>query len=190
MSSGEGEVLLELRFHGRGGQGAVKAAEVLVDAAILEGKYGQAFPFFGAERRGAPVEAYARISDKPIRIHSGIRTPDIVIVLDPSLLRLVNVLRGLKPGGKIIINSPKKVEIEGDYEVYVVNATKIALDLKLVVAGWAIVNTAMLGALVKATNIVSLDSTLKAIRHTWAGDLGVRNAKAVERAYHEVIKVK
>jgi len=183
-------MLIELRFHGRGGQGAVKAAEVLVDAAILEGKYGQAFPFFGAERRGAPVEAYARISDKPIRIHSGIRNPDVVVVFDPSLLKLVNVLRGLKPGGKIIINTPKKIEIEGDYEVYNVNATKIALDLKLVVAGWAIVNTAMLGALVKATGIVSLDSVLKAIRHTWTGELGDKNARAAEIAYNEVVKVK
>src|SRR5512136_30481 len=100
--------MVEIRWHGRGGQGAVTSAEILAEAAISEGKYAQAFPSFGPERRGAPVLAFVRISaDQPIRVRSSITEPDIVVVLDPGLLRIVNVAAGLKPGGVVIINTIK-----------------------------------------------------------------------------------
>jgi pyruvate ferredoxin oxidoreductase gamma subunit len=178
-------MLLEIRFHGRGGQGGVTAANILVDAAILEGKYAQAFPHFGAERRGAPVVAFARISDKPIQIHSRIENPDIVVVLDPKIFDLVDVLEGLKPGGVVVANSVRRPAQNPQYKYYCVNATQIARDLGLVVSGWPVVNTTMLGALVKATGVVSLDSIKRAIMNNFKGRLGEVNAKAAEQAYEE-----
>ncbi len=177
-------MMLEIRFHGRGGQGAVTAANILVDAAILEGKYAQAFPHFGAERRGAPVVAFARISDKPIQIHSRITNPDIVVVLDPKIFELVNVLEGLKGNGIVIANSKSKPFNE-NFKTYCVDATSIAQELNLVISGWPVVNTTMLGALVKAVDIVKLDSIVKAIQNNFKGKLGEVNALAARRAYEE-----
>lgn len=182
-------MFIEIRFHGRGGQGAVTAANLLVASALIEGKYGQAFPFFGAERRGAPVLAFARISDKPIRIHSEVKEPDVVVVFDPSLIEIVDVLRGLKPNGTIIVNSPEPIRFDGEYDVYHVDATRIALDLNLVVAGWPLINTAMLGAVVGALRIVNIDSVVKAIRDYWPSKLAESNAKAAIKAYNSVKKV-
>ncbi len=182
-------MFVEIRIHGRGGQGAVTAANLLVTAVLFEGKYGQAFPFFGAERRGAPVLAFARISDKPIRIHSEIKEPDMVVVFDPSLFEIVDVLAGLKPGGKILVNSPEPIEVKGSYEVYYVDATRIALELKLVVAGWALINTPMLGAMAKVLGNISIDSVVKAIKTNWSGKLGEINAVAAERAFKSVRKI-
>ncbi len=183
-------MFVEIRFHGRGGQGAVTAANLLVAAALKENKYGQAFPFFGAERRGAPVLAFARISDKPIKIHSEIRSPDIVVVLDSSLLELVDVTRGLKKGGIIVINSKDVPDISGKYSVYIVDATSIALKYKLVVAGWPLVNTAMLGALSSATGIVGLESVTSVVKENWRGDVAERNVKAVIEAFNSTRKVR
>ncbi len=182
-------MFVEIRIHGRGGQGAVTAANLLVTAALFEGKYGQAFPFFGAERRGAPVLAFARLSDKPIRIHSEIKEPDMVVVFDQSLFDLVDVLAGLKPGGKILVNSPEPIEVKGQYEVYYVDATKIALDLKLVVAGWALINTPMLGAMAKVLGNISIESVVKAIKQNWPGRLGEVNARAAEKAFENVRRI-
>ncbi len=179
---------IEIRFHGRGGQGVVTAAQLLVEAAVIEGMWGQAIPLFGAERRGAPVVAYARISKTVLTFHSGIRRPDAVVVLDPYVLKLVNVVEGLKPGGTVIVNStkpPEELALKG-YRVYYVNATKIALDLGLVVAGWPVVNTAMLGAVARALGIVSIDSVVTAIRNRWPGRLGEANAEAAKRAFEDV----
>ena len=120
---------IEIRWHGRGGQGAVTSAELTALAAMREGKYAQAFPSFGPERRGAPVLAFNRISqDTPIRIRSGVVKPDIVIVLDPGLVTLINVVDGLKPGGALIVNSTRSVddlkqEFSGDWKLAVVNAS-------------------------------------------------------------------
>ncbi len=177
-------MMIEIRFHGRGGQGAVTAANLLVDAAILEGKYAQAFPHFGAERRGAPVVAFARISNKPIQVHSQITNPDIVVVLDPKIFELVNVVEGLKSDGILVANSKEK-PMEASVKTYCVNATKIAKDLNLVISGWPVVNTTMLGALVKASEIVSLDSIIEAIKKNFSGKLGEANAEAARRAYME-----
>jgi pyruvate ferredoxin oxidoreductase gamma subunit len=180
-------LIVELKFHGRGGQGAVTAANILASAAVIEGKYAQAFPYFGAERRGAPVEAYARISDKPIERHSHVKEPDIVVVLDPEIPKLVDVTRGLKPGGILVVNSTHSPVEGGKWEVWCVNATRIARELGLVVSGWPVVNTAMLGALVRASKIVSIESVEKAIMNYFAGKEAVakRNAEAAKRAYAE-----
>ena len=152
--------IIEIRWHGRGGQGAVTSAELTALAAIHEGKYAQAFPSFGPERRGAPVLAFNRIRfDRAIRERSGISKPDIVVVIDPGLVSLINVTDGLKPGGTLIVNSTRTVEdlqqdFTGDWKLAVVDAASIARKL----LGVNIVNTTMLGALIKATGIIDFDS--------------------------------
>ena len=183
-------MLKEIRIHGRGGQGAVTAAQLLAHAAFVEGKWVQAFPYFGAERRGAPVKAFARISDKPILLHSQIYDPDYVIILSPELTRVVDVTEGLKKAGLILMNTTKKPEetnLSGQ-RVATVDATGIAIELGLLVAGFPVVNTAILGAFAKATGEVKLESLLKTISETWFGSAGEKNAKAAELAYERVMK--
>lgn len=183
-------MLKEVRIHGRGGQGSVTAAELLAHAAFLEGKWVQAFPYFGAERRGAPVKAFARISDQPILVHSQIYNPDHVVVLDPFIYKIVDVTEGLKEDGIIIINTTKKPEelqFKG-LRVATVDATGIALELNLLVAGLPVVNTAITGAFAKATDEVKLPSVLKVIKETWSGGAAEKNAKAAELAYERLVK--
>lgn len=185
-------MLLEIRIHGRGGQGVVTAAQLLVEAAYYEGLWGQAIPFFGAERRGAPVVAYARISDKPIRIHSQIYSPDIVIVFDERLIKLANVYQGLKENGLLIVNTTKITEeitqiSRGKVRLAYTPATQIALNLKLIVAGWPVINTAMLGAFAKATKLVGINSIERAIKNNWPGKIGELNAKAARLAYEKTV---
>ncbi len=183
--------VVEIRFHGRGGQGAVTAAQVLVDAALLEGKWGQAIPLFGAERRGAPVVAFARIGEEKYSFHSGVMEPDIVVVLDPYVLLVVDVFAGLKKGGVVVMNYPRRpadytVKLSGHAsKLCYVDATGIAKKLNLIVAGWPVVNTSMLGALARATGIVSIESIEEAIRRRWGGRLGEVNANAARMAYNE-----
>ncbi|OGO32126.1 MAG: pyruvate synthase [Chloroflexi bacterium RBG_16_56_11] len=180
--------LVEIRWHGRGGQGAVTSTELLAQAAISEGKYAQAFPSFGPERRGAPVQAFNRIdTSEPVRIRSDITEPDVVVVLDPSLLAKVNVTSGLKKGGKVIINTKKtaeqvKTEFGIKHPVATVNATKIAREQ----LGVPIVNTTMLGAVIKATGIIKKESTHGPLARRF-GRLGDRNIKAMETAYDQVV---
>lgn len=186
-------LLYELIFLGRGGQGGVTATNILVQAAIYEGMYGQSFPFFGAERRGAPVTSYARISDKPILRHGMFDEADIVVVLDETLVKLGLLKKyTIRDGGLLIVNSSKQssvsrdlVSTKGRVKVYGVNATEIAKELGLVVAGWPLVNTPMLGALVAASGIVSLSSVEKAIISYFGERLGAKNVEAVRRAYIE-----
>jgi len=186
-------LLYELIFLGRGGQGGVTATNILVQAAIYEGKYGQSFPFFGAERRGAPVTSYARISDKPILRHGMFDEADIIVVLDETLVKLGLLKKyTIRDGGLLIVNSSKQssvsrdlVSTKGGVRVYGVNATEIAKELGLVVAGWPLVNTPMLGALVAASGIVSLSSVEKAIISYFGERLGAKNVEAVRRAYIE-----
>ncbi|MEO2152111.1 MAG: pyruvate/ketoisovalerate ferredoxin oxidoreductase subunit gamma, partial [Thermococcus sp.] len=175
--------------HGRGGQGAVTAANILASAAFKQGKYVQAFPFFGVERRGAPVTAFTRIDDKPIRIKTQIYEPDIVVVLDPSLLETVDVTAGLKDGGIVIINTEKsKEEVleklkKKPAKLALVDATTIALDI----LGLPITNTAILGAVAKATGVVELKYVQEAIKETFSGTLGEKNAKAAEEAFNKTV---
>ena len=186
---GKGSSLIEICFHGRGGQGAVTAANILVSAALKDGNRGvQAFPFFGAERRGAPVRAFARISDEEINLRSEIYNPDIVVVLDESIMGLVDVLKGLKEGGKLVINTSKKPRDFGfskKYTVATVDATSIAIRNRLLVGGIPVVNTPILGAIPKVLDKVTLDSLKEAIRERWPGELGERNARSAEEAYRE-----
>lgn len=177
----------ELRFHGRGGQGAVTAATILARAALFEGKWAQAIPEFGAERRGAPVRVYARISDKPIQVHSTVVEPDIVVVLDYELLKLVDVTEGLKPEGIVVLNSPVNTSPFPKFRTFCVNATRIAKDLNLVVSGWPTVNTAMVGALAKASGVVSIDSVVKAISEYFSSPaLAKANSDAAVKAFEEI----
>jgi len=182
-------LIKEIRIHGRGGQGGVTLAEIIARAAYKEGKWVQAFPYFGAERRGAPVKAFARISDEPILIRSQIYNPDYVIVLDESLLDVANVTEGLKENGIIIINTtlrPEEIDL-GDYRIATVDATGIALELNLLVAGLPVVNTAMAGAFAKATGEIKIESVVKTIKEEWRGAAGEKNAKAAVLAYERLL---
>lgn len=170
--------MIEIRFHGRGGQGAVTAARLLAEAAFLEGKYAQAFPFFGAERRGAPVLAFARINEKPIQIRTQIYEPDYVVVLDPTLPDVVNVASGIKQGGIIILNSKKKMCFPYA-KCAKVDATAVAMET----LGAAITNTAMLGAFAKATGAVKLDSLIKVVEKYFPQKLAEKNILAIKIAY-------
>ncbi|WP_423792208.1 pyruvate ferredoxin oxidoreductase subunit gamma [Methanocaldococcus indicus] len=176
--------MIEVRFHGRGGQGVVTAAQLLAYAAFYDGKYSQTFPFFGVERRGAPVMAFTRIDKEKILLRCQVYEPDYVVVQDSSLLGIVNILEGLKKDGVVVINTVKKKdELNLDFEnVYTIDATKIALD----VLGVPIVNTAMIGALAGITKIVSLDGIKKAIYNRFPEKLAEKNYKAAEIAYKEV----
>jgi len=190
LSQEQNLVIKEIRIHGRGGQGGVTAAELLARAAFKEGKWVQAIPFFGAERRGAPVKAFARLSDEPILIRSQVYSPDYVVVLDASLLDLVDITEGLKKDGIIIINTRKKPE-EIDIKqrrLATVDATGIALELQLIVAGLPVLNTTMLGAFAKATEEVKLESVLEVIREEWKGAAGEKNAKGAALAYERLVK--
>jgi 2-oxoacid:acceptor oxidoreductase gamma subunit (pyruvate/2-ketoisovalerate family) len=179
--------MIEIRWHGRGGQGGVTSAELLAKAAYIDGFKGvQAFPYFGAERRGAPVRAFTRISDREINVRSQIYEPDIVAVLDSSIVDLIDVSEGLKEKGKVIVNSPKKpqeLKIPLGH-VYTYDGTSIALKYGLLVAGLPVVNTTMLGAFAKATGLVKLDTVQDVIREKWPGKIGQRNAQGAEEAYN------
>lgn len=175
--------MIEIRFHGRGGQGVVTASEILAVSVFKDGNYCQAFPNFGPERAGAPVESYCRVDKKPILIRTHVDKPDFVVLFDPLLPKYVSVTKELKEDGILIINSKNK--INKNIKQFVVNATDIALET----LGKPIVNTAMLGALVKAIGIVKLNTVLDVVRERFVGDLGERNAKAVEKAYKETEEV-
>jgi 2-oxoacid:acceptor oxidoreductase gamma subunit (pyruvate/2-ketoisovalerate family) len=159
--------MVEIRFHGRGGQGTVVASKVLADALAKEGNYVQAYPEFGVERRGAPVFAFIRIDNKPIYDKSRIYEPDHVVVVDPTLIEAIDVTEGLKEGGVIIINSDKKPEefnFPKEFRVASINATAVAVKNKLGTLAAPIVNTAIVGAVIKILGLTKLDSLLQAIR--------------------------
>ena len=180
--------LIEIRWHGRGGQGAVTSAELLAQAAISEGMYAQAFPAFGAERRGAPVLAFDRINSKePIRIRADVKEPTVVVVLDSGLLRVVDVTSGLKENGILVINTRKTIqeiesEIGNKWQLAVIDAMTIAREL----LGVPIVNTTMLGVLVKATGVVKLESLFEPLKNRF-GRLGERNIEAMKKAFEETV---
>ncbi|MEM2110964.1 MAG: 2-oxoacid:acceptor oxidoreductase family protein [Candidatus Bathyarchaeia archaeon] len=180
-------MLVEVRWHGRGGQGIVTVSRMLAYAALLDGMYVQAFPEFGPERRGAPVTGYTRISDEPISIHSQIYNPNIVVIVDPTLIGKIDLTKGLVPNGIVVANtekSPRELKKEIKIEkakVYTVNAVRIALD----VLGRPIYNTAMLGALVKAVPVTKMDSLIKVVLERFPGAVGEKNVAVVKRAYEE-----
>jgi len=180
--------LQEIRWHGRGGQGAWTASELLARAAVYEGKYAQSFPEFGPERMGAPVRAFTRISDQPINLHCAIYTPDVVVVLDPTLMRTIPVTEGLAEDGDLIVNSReepaelrRRLKLKGG-RVWTVPATVIAVKI----LGRPIMNTAMLGAVARATGIVQLESLDKAVRGRFTSELAEKNVRVIREAYKEV----
>ncbi len=161
--------MIEIRFHGRGGQGVVVASEILAAAFFAEGKNVQAFPAFGVERRGAPVSAFLRVDDLPIRLRCQIQQPDHVIVLDPTLIGAINVTEGIKPKGWVLINSnhpPHKFQqLAGNIcQIATVDASAIAHSHRLGNRTNPIVNTAILGAFSGVTRLVSIDAVVQAIR--------------------------
>jgi pyruvate ferredoxin oxidoreductase gamma subunit len=179
---------IAIRLHGRGGQGAVTLAEIVAQAAISEGKYAQAFPSFGPERRGAPVQAYIRIDDNnPIRNRAGVVFPDIVVVLDPGLLNIVNVTAGLKEDGILVINTRQALDEVGiklgeNQTLAVIDATAIAREI----LGAPIVNTTMIGALVKARGVVKVESLLEPLNKRF-GRLAEKNINAMKKAYENTL---
>lgn len=158
--------MLEIRIHGRGGQGAVIAAELLASAFFKEGKYVQAFPSFGPERRSAPVQAFVRVDDAPIRLRCDIYRPDHLLVLDAALVHAVDVTSGLKDGGWILINSNKSPEsfgFPGQFRVATVDASAIAVKHRLGSSTSPIVNTVLLGAFARVTGLVGIEAVVAAI---------------------------
>ena len=175
----------EIRLHGRGGQGIVLAAEIIVHAAMIEGLYGSALPSFGVERRGSPVASFVRLDDRPIREKSQIYSPNCIVVSDPTLLRCVDVFAGVNDGAIMVLNSTKEVEtFDLPFQITrlgILDATKIALE----VLGIPVTNTAILGAFAKATGWVQVSSILEGIRRVMPPELVERNVEAARRAAQE-----
>lgn len=175
----------ELRFHGRGGQGAVLAAKMVASAAAIEGKYVASFPMYGFERRGMPVVAFTRFDDAPVREKSQIYTPDCLLVIDPTLLELDGLFDGLKPGGVLILNSrqPPAERHSDNLELFgTVNATAIAMQE----LGRNIPNTCLVGALAAATGWLQLDSVLQGLAEYFDGDILEQNIRNATRGFREV----
>lgn len=177
----------EIRWHGRGGQGAVTSAKILADAAFRSGFAGvTSQPSFGAERRGAPITASTRLDDRPIRVLSQVTAPDIVIVLDDSLIEVGRATAGMKPGGTVVVNTSKvaaELGIGGDVRVVTSDVTGAARSVGLIVGGQPMVSTAILGAFAAATGLVSMDSVELAIAHVFSGSAGDKNLAAAWLAY-------
>jgi len=177
--------MIEIRLHGRGGQGAAMASQMLADAFFREGKQVQSFPMFGVERRGAPVAAFVRVDAKPIHARCEVLTPNYVAVLDPTLVANVDITSGIKSGGVLLINtSDEKLteKYKGDYKVLLLDGTGIAIKHGLGSRVAPIVNTVMLGAFAKATGIVNIDSVCTCIQEAFPKDKGA-NANAAREAY-------
>ena len=183
--------MVEIRWHARGGQGSKTAATMMAHVALDEGKFGQGFPDYGPEREGAPMRAYTRLSSRPIRIHSAVYTPDVVIVLDPTLLETVPVTEGLREDGVLLVNtplSPAEIRERTGFKtgrVFTVNASQISIDE----IGRNIPNTPMLGALLKARPLLKVESVKSDVAHKLKskGDRVVQgNQRSIQRAYEEV----
>jgi len=184
--------LTEIRWHGRGGQGAVTAAKMVAEVALGQNRYFQAFPEYGPERSGAPIVAFTRISDEPIQVYSGIEHPHIVVVLDPSLLSIVDVAKGAPADAIVLVNSdmpPEKLRARYDLEghrLFTVAATKIATET----IGRAIPNTPMVGALVRITGMFPIEDVVEFMRTDFGKKFPPKvvegNIKALTRSYEEV----
>lgn len=179
----------EMRIHGRGGQGAVLAGEILVNALAIEGKSGASFPMFGFERRGAPVSAFLRIGTEPIRERSQVYSPAYLLVLDPDQTHWPQTYSGVQEEATLIVNRPQPLK-EKPHERIAVMASIDATGIALKVMGRAISNTCMLGAFAATTGWVALDSLLSALKQYFSGNLYLFNADCVKRGYNEVFIVK
>ncbi|MCK5282841.1 MAG: 2-oxoacid:acceptor oxidoreductase family protein [Nanoarchaeota archaeon] len=183
--------IFEIRIHGRGGQGAKTASQFIAEAALGKGKFIQSFPEYGPERAGAPMKAFARISDKPIHSYAPVVNPDVVMVIDPTLLETVNVADGLSEDGVLIVNTPKDTQWAQEKTGFkgkcmAVDATKIAFEA----VGKNLPNTPMIGALIKATNCITLDAITESIKKKFLKKLGEEKTQAtidaVKKAHDEV----
>jgi len=179
--------MIEIRIHGRGGQGAVTSAEMLALAAIGAGKYAQAFPSFGPERRGAPVQAFVRVSDKPIRVRGEIKEPNVVVVLDPGLLNIMDVSSGLRDKGIVVVNTKLsvaelKARFKDKWTVAAVDASAIAMQT----IGVNIVNTTMIGGILKACEVVTMESLTEPLKHRFGGKAS-GNFDACKKAYESTV---
>lgn len=178
--------MFEIRFHGRGGQGAVTASKILALAAFNEGKYVVSFPFFGTERRGAPVTAYTRIDDEPILLKTQIYNPDAVVILDSYVMKSSDVTSGMKENSYFILNTSKEPKsFDHGYRVATVDATSIALKVGLGNRANPIINTAMIGAFARATGMISLEGALDAVKEA-SPSRKDDNALAAKEAYESV----
>ena len=178
----------EIRIHGRGGQGSLVLAQFMAIAALENGKYGQAFPFLGGggERRGKPIMAFCRLDDQPIRVRSRITEPDYVIVQDATILKEVDVQKGLKADGLVLINTDKNLSSLG---LSINNAIATsAEELARRILGRPIINTALLGTFAGVSRELSLESVLQAVRKKFPGELGEKNAQVVAESYRQVQK--
>ena len=183
--------MLEVRWHGRGGQGAKTAAQFLAEAALELGKHIQAFPEYGPERAGAPIRAYTRIDDNPINIHSGVTNPEVVVVVDPTLLESIDVTEGLGEDGVLLVNTPLEPKLIREKlnfkkgKVATVDATKISLDT----LGIPMPNTPMLGAVEKTIGLVTIDLIIKKVKDKFLKKIGeektAANIDGIKRAYEE-----
>ena len=178
----------EIRIHGRGGQGSLVLAQFMAIAALEDGKYGQAFPFLGGggERRGKPIMAFCRLSDRPIRVRSHVREPDYVIVQDATIQKEVDIAQGLKPDGAILINTDKSLRQLGisHPRAFTISADELARRI----LGRPIINTALLGVFAALSRQLSLEAVLKAVRSKFPGELGEKNARVVEESYHAYVE--
>lgn len=177
----------EVRWHGRGGQGAVTAAMILAEAAYFDGYKGvTAAPFFGAERRGAPIIATTRFGWEPVKTFSSVDHPDIVVVLDETLLDVVDVTAGARADGLVIVNSvlaPEAIKLKSPMNVAVTNASGWAKDAGLIVAGNILFNTTILGGVAKATGLVRFECIEKALRNAFTGDAADKNVRGARLAF-------
>jgi len=180
--------MIEIRFHGRGGQGSVTSAELIALAAIEEGKYAQSMPSFGPERRGAPVVAYLRVSEEQILVRAEVTKPDIIVVLDDSLIKIIDVTSGIKKGGLLVVNTKMPLDevkklTNFNGQIALVDALTIAMEeLKV-----PITNTTMIGALLKAKELVKLESLFEQITNRFNAKLAERNINALKRANKETV---
>ena len=175
-------MLKEIRIHGRGGQGVVTAAELLAVAAFEDGKYAQAFPSFGSERMGAPVQSFVRIADRKVTSRSQIYEPDYLIIQDYTLIGAIDVLGGLKPDGMVLVDtekSPEELGLKTKAEVRTIPATKIALEI----IGRAVQNTTLMGAFSGITGLISVEAIIKSVKERFPGEVGEKNALAIKKAY-------
>ncbi|MHA1267578.1 MAG: 2-oxoacid:acceptor oxidoreductase family protein [Candidatus Helarchaeota archaeon] len=181
--------MLEIRWHGRGGQGTITAANLLAKAAFKQGYRGvQSIPWIGAERRGAPIKAFTRLSKDEVRIHSQIYEPDVVIIMDHTLYYVYRslVTAGLKDGSILLINSPKPIKAANGFQIKSIDATGISIKIGLEVAGQPVINAPMLGAFAKVTGVLEFKTLEQSIKEEWPGKWAEKNVEAAKIAYDTI----
>lgn len=183
--------MIEIRFHGRGGQGAAVGSSIIADAIFSEGKNVQSFPMFGVERRGAPVAAFIRVDDRPIRVKCEIEEPEYVLVMDPTLVEAVDVTEGVKENGLIVVNSPlppAELKLGSGFRVVTFDGTTLAVEHGLGTRTAPIVNTTMLGAFAKVSGLVGIEAVAASIQKYFPRDKDGKNARAARAAYEAAPK--